>query len=59
MSDQENRNPQHSDSQKPGPQKSGNQPNPSAQPEPKSSHFPSGQPKSAQPVPANADRDKK
>lgn len=58
MSDQENRKPQQSDPQKPGPEKSGNQPNQSVQPEPKS-HFPVGQPKSAQPVPENADREKK
>jgi hypothetical protein len=58
MSDQENRNPQHSDPQKPGPQKSGNQPNPSVQPEPKA-QFPTGQPKSPQPVPEKHDQEKK
>jgi hypothetical protein len=46
MSDQENRNPQHSDPQKPGSeQKPGNQPN---QPVQHNQQDPSGQPKSPQ-----------
>lgn len=45
MSDQENRNPQHSDSQKSSSeQKTGNQPNPPVQ-----QNVPTGQPKSPQP----------
>jgi hypothetical protein len=46
MSDQENRNPQHNEGQKPGSdQKSGNQPN---QPVQQKQENPSGQPKSPQ-----------
>jgi hypothetical protein len=45
MSDQENRNPQPSDSQKPSSdQRTGNQPNPPVQ-----QNVPTGQPKSPQP----------
>jgi hypothetical protein len=51
MSDQENRNPQHTDPQKPG-----NQPN---VPVPPKQEVPSGQPKTPQPVQEKHDQEKK
>ena len=57
MSDQENRNPQHSDPQKPGSdQKPGNQPN---QPIEHKQQDPSGQPKSPQSEQEKHDQEKK
>jgi hypothetical protein len=57
MSDQENRNPQHSDPQKPGSeQKPGNQPN---QPIQHKQQDPSGQPKSPQSEQEKHDQEKK
>jgi hypothetical protein len=58
MSDQENRNPQYSDPQKPAPseQKSGNQPN---QPVQQKQENPGGQPKSPQSEQEKHDQEKK
>ena len=57
MSDQESRNPQHSDAQKAGSeQKSGNQPN---QPVQQKRENPGGQPKSPQSEQAKHDQEKK
>ena len=57
MSAQESRNPQHSDSQKPGPeQKPGNQPN---QPVQQKQQVPSGQPKAPQSEQEKHDREQK
>jgi len=57
VADQENRNPQHSDPQKPGSeQKPGNQPN---QPTQHKQQDPSGQPKSPQSEQEKHDQEKK
>jgi hypothetical protein len=57
MSDQENRNPQHNNPQKPSTeQKPGNQPN---QPVQKKEQIPSAQPKSPQSEPEKHDQEKK
>jgi hypothetical protein len=57
MSDYENRNPQHSDPQKPGPgQKPENQPNQPVQQKPA---VPIAQPKSPQSEPEKHDQDQK
>jgi hypothetical protein len=57
MSDQENRNPQPIDVQKPGSdQKPGNRPN---QPVQEKQQNPGGQPKSPQPQQENPDQEKK
>jgi hypothetical protein len=57
MSDQENRNPQHTDGQRPGSeQKSGSQPN---QPAQQKQQNQSGQPKSPQPEQGRNDQEKK
>jgi hypothetical protein len=57
MSDQENRNPQHTDPQKSGSeQKPGNQPN---VPVPPKQEVPSGQPKTPQPAHEKHDQEKK
>jgi hypothetical protein len=56
MSDQENRNLQHTDPQKPEERKPGNQPN---VPVPPKQEVPSGQPKTPQPVQEKYDQEKK
>jgi hypothetical protein len=57
MSDQENRNPQHTDPQKPTTEhKSGNQPNQPVQQKPQ---VPGGQPKTPQPEQEKHDQEKK
>jgi hypothetical protein len=56
MSDQEIRNPQHSDPQKPEEKKPVTQPN---VPVPPKQEVPSGQPKTPQPVQAEHDQEKK
>jgi hypothetical protein len=57
MSDQENRNPQHGDPQKPGPEKKpGNQPDVPVLPK---QEVPSGQPKTPQPAQEKHDQEKK
>jgi hypothetical protein len=53
MSDQENRNPQHSDPQKPAEQKPGNQPNQPVQ------QIPGGQPKTPQSEQEKRDQDQR